>query len=94
MDAQGDKLTHALTMVVRSLDTWSALVPTLEALGRRHAAYGVTDAHYPSVRDALLDTFDLVLGAAMTDAAREAWTAALDGVAAIMCTASHRMANA
>jgi hypothetical protein len=40
---QGAKLTKMLTKAVDGLSDLDQLVPKLEALGRRHAAYGVTD---------------------------------------------------
>src|SRR4051794_37609828 len=43
---QGKKLMQALAAVVAGLDHLDQLLPTIEALGRRHAGYGVTDAHY------------------------------------------------
>jgi Globin len=46
---QRRKLIQALTMVVQGLDHVEALVPTLADMGRRHAQYGVTDAHYDTV---------------------------------------------
>ena len=50
------------------------LVPALEALGRRHAGYGVQDEHYETVGTALLWTFEQELGPAFTPEVREAWT--------------------
>jgi hemoglobin-like flavoprotein len=47
---QRRKLIQALTMVVQGLDHLEALVPTIADLGRRHAQFGVTDAHYDMVR--------------------------------------------
>src|SRR5262249_3164880 len=43
---QGRRLMQMIGIVVSQLDRLSDVVPTLEELGRRHAAYGVTDAHY------------------------------------------------
>ena len=51
---QRRKLIQALTMVVQGLDHLEALVPTIADLGRRHAQFGVTDAHYDAVGAALL----------------------------------------
>ena len=51
---QRRKLIQALTMVVQGLDRLEALVPTIADLGRRHAQFGVTDAHYDTVGAALL----------------------------------------
>ena len=43
--------------------------------GRRHATYGVAEAHYDTVGAALLWTLEMGLGAAFTAETREAWTA-------------------
>ena len=43
-------------VAVSSLDNLGALTKTVEDLGRRHAGYGVKDAHYDSVGVALLWT--------------------------------------
>ena len=50
------------------------LIPALEALGRRHAGYGVQDEHYETVGTALLWTVEQELGPAFTPDVREAWT--------------------
>ena len=60
------------------------LVPALERLGRRHAGYGVCDAHYESVGAALLWTLAQGLGAAWTPAAQAAWTEAYALIAGVM----------
>ena len=46
---------------------------TVEDLGRRHAGYGVKDAHYDSVGVALLWTLEQGLGSAWTAEAAAAW---------------------
>ena len=62
-----------------------ALVPALEALGRRHAGYGVEGRHYDTVGGALLDTLAECLGRTFTPKVRDAWAAlytiVLSGVA-------------
>jgi nitric oxide dioxygenase len=45
----------------------------VEALGNRHAGYGVTDAHYDTVATALLWTLEQGLGEGFTPDVREAW---------------------
>ena len=67
---QRRKLIQALTMVVQGLDHLEALVPTIADLGRRHAQFGVTDAHYDAVGAALLWTLEQGLGPAFTPKAR------------------------
>lgn len=84
MPAQGEKLMQTLAVVVRSLDHLETLLPAVQALGRRHAGYGVQDAHYDLVGAALLDTFADILGDAFTSDARAAWAAAYGTLASVM----------
>jgi hemoglobin-like flavoprotein len=81
---QRQKLIQALTVVVRSIDHMEGLAPTLADLGRRHAQYGVSKAHYDSVGEALLWTLEQGLGSAWTLELRAAWTSAYDMLADIM----------
>lgn len=85
---QKKKLMQTLTIAVRSLDRLDQLVPALEALGRRHAGYGVEDAHYDTVGQALLWTLEQGLGAAFTPAVRNAWAETYALVASVMQRAS------
>jgi hemoglobin-like flavoprotein len=70
---QRKKLIQVLSVAVSSLDNLGALGKTVEDLGRRHAGYGVKDAHYDSVGVALLWTLEQGLGAAWTPEAAVAW---------------------
>ena len=70
----GGKLLQTLRVTVALLDQPFVLVPTLEALGRRHAGYGVAERHYNTVGTALLDTLAECLGGAFSPEARESWT--------------------
>jgi hemoglobin-like flavoprotein len=88
MAQQGRKLMHTLTVVVRGLDRLEGLLPSVEALGRRHGAYGVQDAHYETVEQALLWTMERVVGEGFTDDAREAWSQAYEVLATVMKRAS------
>jgi hemoglobin-like flavoprotein len=71
-------------LVVVSLDRIEQLAPTLEALGRRHRAYGVANEHYDAVGAALLWTLEKGLGTAWSMEARAAWAAAYRLVASLM----------
>lgn len=84
MDEQGRKLMQTLTVVVRGLDRLDALLPAVETLGRRHAGYGVQDAHYETVAQALLWTLERGLGDAFTPAVAGAWAQAYDVLATVM----------
>ena len=84
MAEQGKKLMQTLSVAVASLDRLDALVPAVEALGRRHAGYGVRDEHYATVGDALLWTLWQGLGPAFTDEVRDAWAATYTTLAGAM----------
>jgi len=81
---QGKKLMQMLTVVVRGLDRLDQLVPAVEALGRRHAGYGVQDAHYHTVAAALLWTLGKGLGDAFTAPVKDAWIEAYMLLATVM----------
>ena len=70
---QGRKLMQVLATAVNGLDDLPALVPVVQDLGRRHVRYGVTDAHYGVVGEALLWTLGQGLGDGFTPAVKEAW---------------------
>jgi hemoglobin-like flavoprotein len=70
---QRRKLVQVLSLAVQGLDQLDNLIPVVADLGRRHAAYGVTAAHYQSVGDALLWTLEQGLGLAWTSEAKAAW---------------------
>jgi hemoglobin-like flavoprotein len=73
---QGQKVMAMISFTVNGLTRLDQLVPTVKALGRRHATYGVRAEHYYTVGAALLWTLEQGLGAAFTPAVREAWIAA------------------
>jgi hemoglobin-like flavoprotein len=73
MAEQRRKLMRMLTAAVKGLDHLDQLVPVVQDLGRRHAAYGVLDAHYDTVGAALLWTLEMGLGAGFTPETRAAW---------------------
>lgn len=76
LEPQGRKLLGVLALVVDRLDDLDALGAEVEALGRRHAAYGVEARHYLSVRDALVWTLEDALGADFCQDARTGWRTA------------------
>lgn len=75
MAAQGRKLMQMLTVAVQGLGRLDELVPAVRALGRRHVGYGVRDAHYATVGNALLWTLEHGLDDAFTPEVRDAWAA-------------------
>ena len=88
MPEQRRKLVQALAAVVDGLDDLGAILPSVEDLGRRHAGYGVTEAHYQSVGAALLWTLEQGLGPAWTTQAAAGWTEAYGLVSGAMRSAA------
>jgi hemoglobin-like flavoprotein len=84
MAEQGEKLMAMLGMVVSQLHRLSDVVPAVEALGRRHAAYGVEDGHYDTVATALLGALQAGLGDGLTREAEGAWAIAYGTLADVM----------
>lgn len=79
MAEQGGRLMSMIGSAVKMLGQQDKLIPVLQAMGRRHVGYGVTDAHYAPVGAALLLTLKQGLGDAFTPEVHEAW-ATLYGV--------------
>ena len=81
---QSKKLIDALTAVVNSLDEFERVAPTLSALGKRHASYGVEDDHYDAVGAVLLWALEQTLADLWTNELKVAWTNAYATVAHAM----------
>jgi hemoglobin-like flavoprotein len=84
MREQGRKLMSMIAFAVKGLSRLETLVPGVQALGRRHAGYGVRDKHYETVATALLWTLQQGLGKAFTPDVREAWATAYGVLATTM----------
>ena len=74
MVEQGRKLMAMINTAVNSLNNLEAVVPAVEEMGKRHVGYGVTEADYDVVGEALLWTLGAGLGDEFTDEVKEAWT--------------------
>jgi hemoglobin-like flavoprotein len=94
MKKQGGMLMSMIASAVRGLKDPNALIPVLTALGRRHVGYGVMDAHYTTVAEALLWTLEKGLGADFTDETRKAWAAAYMLMATVMQQGAREMPRA
>jgi nitric oxide dioxygenase len=81
---QRAKVTAMLTDIVRDLDHLDALIPVVVALGRRHREYGVVDADYDRVREALLGAIGSALGESFTPEVSDAWEEAYALTASVM----------
>lgn len=90
MQAQGKKLMSALGTVIVRLRNPQGLSADLAALGRRHIEYGVTDAQYASVGQALLETLVQFFGEDFTPQLRNAWSSAYQLVSTAMIEGAHR----
>ncbi len=84
MVEQGRKLMAMIGTAVGNLDKLETIVPAVQALGRRHATYGVQPAHYDTVASALLWTLGQGLGDAFTPPVEAAWTEAYTVLANVM----------
>ena len=70
---QGRKLMQMLGLAVKSLDRLDQLTASVQALGARHAAYGVREKDYDTVGRALIWTLRQGLGDAFTPEVEAAW---------------------
>lgn len=84
MKEQGRKLMAAINTVVNGVDNLGPMVPVLQDMGKRHVAYGVTDAHYDTVGAALIWTLGQGLGEAFTPDVKEVWVGAYTTIAGVM----------
>jgi hemoglobin-like flavoprotein len=93
MTQQGEKLITMIATAVHGLDNPEQLVPTLKALGHRHAGYGVPQTSYATVGDALLWTLRQGLGPDFTAEVENAWAAAYDLLSRTMQDGSRATAS-
>jgi hemoglobin-like flavoprotein len=87
MAAQRKNLMQTLAVVVKSIDKLDTIVPAVQALGARHAGYGVTPQMFGTVGQALIDTLGVGLGDAFTSECRDAWLAAYGILSSVMIDA-------
>lgn len=86
---QKRKLMAMLGTAVAGLSHLDTMLPTVRALGRRHAGYGVTEEHYASVASALLWTLEKGLGEDFTFEVEEAWAIAYSVLSTTMLEAAN-----
>lgn len=84
MKEQGRKLMSMIGFAVNGLSRLDSLLPGLQALGQRHAGYGVRDEHYDTVAAALIWTLERGLGAAFDREVKAAWVAAYGALSSVM----------
>ncbi|MHB9020893.1 MAG: globin family protein [Halothiobacillus sp.] len=88
MTAQGQKLMQMIGVAISKLDELDVLVPVLENLAKRHVGYGVQQAHYQIIGDALIQALDQGLGADFTPDVKNAWVTVYGVMADVMISAS------
>ncbi len=84
MTEQGRKLMVMLNTAVMSLENLAPLLPAIEESGRRHAGYGVMEADYDKVADALIWTLEQGLQDKFTQEVRAAWIETYTALAEVM----------
>jgi len=93
LEEQIQKLMSTIAVAVGSLHKLGEIVPVVEALGQRHAGYGVVDSHYDTVGAALLWTLDQGLGKEFTPEVKAAWAETYGILAATMKEAAAKVAT-
>jgi hemoglobin-like flavoprotein len=88
LSGQKKKLMGMLATAVTNLHQVEKIIPAVQDLGRRHAGYGVSEAHYKPVGEALIWTLDKGLGEAFTPEVRGAWLSAYTTLAGVMTAAA------
>ncbi len=84
MTEQRQKLMAMLGTAAANLQHWEKIAAVVQALGRRHVAYGVEPTDYETVGAALIATLEKGLGDDFTQGVREAWVACYAAVTAEM----------
>ena len=84
MGTQNEKFVLMMSEMVRYAQDPDALVPLLEASGRRHQGYGVVARDYLSVGEAFLWALDHALPGGLTPEERAAWAQAYTFMASVM----------
>lgn len=84
MDEQSRKLIALITFAVNKLRNLDTIVADVQALGKRHVAYGVDASHYQMVGECLLWTLEQGLAEQWNEEVKQAWTALYVTLAEIM----------
>lgn len=84
LELQERMFVEMIWLAVRSLSRLEALIPALEDLGARHAAYGIQEAHFTVNKRALIETLREALGSRMTPDAEAAWSETHDVISGAM----------
>lgn len=84
MFEQSEKLWASIVMVVESIEDLGEIVPALQALGKRHVAYGAQPEHYEAVCRVLVGTLGQVMAGSWSPEHQAVWEKALDIVSNVM----------
>lgn len=84
MARQGRMLMNMIGIAVSGLSRPETVLPAVQDLGRRHAAYGLKEKDYQVVGGVLLWTLERGLGMAFTTEVKEAWATAYGLLAGVM----------
>ncbi len=93
MSAQKQKLLASLKLVIQNIRAPEKLREPLLQMGARHANYGAQPAHYPAVRDTLIEVLAELAGPAWTPQHQQDWTDALNLVATVMLEGQRQAAQ-
>ena len=92
IQVQGRKMFRTLLVIVNALNDPNAILDMVKALSKRHIGYGVKEAHYGTVGEALVRTIGEALGDAASHEIDTAWLAAYTLVADIAKAAAYPQA--
>jgi hemoglobin-like flavoprotein len=90
MEMQKLKFTDMLASIIGLIERQDMFTSIIENLGRRHARYGVVEADYAHVAEALMLSLEQGLGGEFTDEVRSAWAALYEMARNIMIEASRK----
>jgi nitric oxide dioxygenase len=95
MDRQRAQVMQMLAVVVRYIDRLDQIMPEVDALGRRHAGYGVAPEHFATIGSALLWAFERALPDTFDQDTAFAWADAYRRLSsAMIAAAQHAEATA
>jgi len=92
MEQQVRKLIDMITYMVSRMQNMDGIQKDIDAMAVRHAGYGVQDAHYATVGQALMWVLENRLEAHWDEEARESWTELYALWADSMIRAAHNAA--
>lgn len=84
MSVQKQKLLQTLEWIVGNLDRPAEVRTMARDLGKKHETYGAKAAHYPLVRDVLVESMAKVAGTSWSRELEADWRLAIDLLASIM----------